>query len=113
MYKLDGGVLKLVERVDKLGDESSAGASDIPLTDSFCQFVVNNGPLLVINPKNDPRMSGSSYQGSVVGYVELPLTRNPGELFGTFCHYDFCEQPMSDDEFVFLQGAAQLLPGFI
>ena len=113
VYKLDGSVLSLVARVDKIDGESSPGQSVVPLTDSFCQFVVNTGPVLVTNAKNDPRVIGSPYAGPVVGYVGLPLIRGPGELFGTFCHYDFCEQPMSDEEFAFLQGVAQLLPRFI
>ena len=113
VYKLDSSVLTLVARVDKLDDESSSGLSDVPLTDSFCQFVVKTGPVLIVNSKNDPRVVASPYAGPVVGYVGLPLIRGPGELFGTFCHYDFCEQPMLDEEFVFLQGAARLLPGFI
>ena len=113
VYRLDGSVLSLVAQVDKLNDEASSEPSVVPLTDSFCQFAVKSGPVLVTNAKNDPRVIGSPYTGPVVGYVGLPLTHAPGELYGTFCHYDFCEQPMPDEEFEFLQGVAGLLPRFI
>jgi hypothetical protein len=113
VYKLDGHVLHLVALVDKLDDKSSFWPSDVPLADSFCQFVVKNGPLLVINAKNDPRVIASPYRGPVVGYVGLPLIRGPGELFCTFCHYDFCEQPMPEAEYLFLHEATRLLPKFI
>ncbi len=113
VYKLAHNVLRLVALADKLDDTSSAGPSDVPLANSFCEFVVNHGPLLVINAKNDPRVIASPYRGPVVGYVGLPLTRGSGELFGTFCHYDFSEQPMPDAEYLFLQEAARLLPKFI
>ena len=113
VYKLASNVLRLVEIVDKLGDASSAGPPDVPLADSFCQFVIDKGPLRVVNAKVDARIIASPYKGPVVGYVGLPLTRGPGELFGTFCHYDFCEQPMPDEEYLFLHAAARLLPKFV
>ena len=113
VYRLDGSVLRLVAVVDKLGDRSSSGAPNATLADSFCQFVIDHGPFLVINAKNDARVISSSYRGPVVSYVGLPLTRGPGELFGTFCHYDFCAQPMSDEEYLFLHQAVPLLPKFI
>lgn len=113
VYRLDNSVLRLVELIDKIDDKSSSGPPDVPLTDSFCQFVVNNGPLLVVNAKSDARVIASPYRGPVVSYVGLPLTRGPGELFGTFCHYDFCEQPLPEEEYLFLHEAAQLLPKFI
>ena len=113
VYRLDNGVLRRVELIDKLDDKSSSGPPDGPLPDSFCQFVVKNGPLLVVNAQSDPRVIASPYRGPVVSYVGLPLTRGPGELFGTFCHYDFCEQPMSEEEYLFLHEAARLLPNFI
>lgn len=113
VYRLDSNVLRLVELVDKLNDKSSSGPPGVPLADSFCQFVIDNGPLLVVNAKMDARIIASPYRGPVVGYVGLPLTRSPGELFGTFCHYDFCEQPMPDEEYLFLHAAARLLPKFV
>lgn len=113
VYRLDHSVLRVVDLVDKLDDKASSRPPDAPLADGFCQFVINHGPFLVTNAKNDVRVISSSYRGPVVGYVGLPLTRGPGELFGTFCHYDFCAQPVSEEEYLFLHQAALLLPKFI
>ena len=113
VYRLDSSALRLVELVDKLNDTSSSGPPEVPFVDSFCQFVISNGPFLVTNAKNDARVISSPYRGPVVSYVGLPLTRGPGELFGTFCHYDLCAQPMQEEEYLFLHEAARLLPKFI
>ena len=113
VYRLDGNVLRLVELIDKIDDKSSSGPPDVPLVDSFCDLVVKNGPALITNSKKDSRISENLHKNAVVSYVGLPLARGPGELFGTFCHYDFCEQTMPEEEYLFLHEAARLLPKFI
>lgn len=113
VYRLDNNILSLVELVDKLNDKSSFGLPEIPLADSFCAMVIGNGSLSVTNSKKDCRFSDHLHKSAVISYVGLPLMRSPGDLFGTFCHYDFCEQTLPDEEYLFLQDVARLLPKFI
>jgi GAF domain-containing protein len=49
----------------------------------------------------------------VVSYHSVPLLSATGKLWGTLSHFDVKKHPLSDQEFELLQGAAQLLPGYL
>lgn len=109
IYRLDKADLEIVELIDKLNDPSTAPLPRVPFSQSFCELVVQEGSLTTINSARDKKLDGRTYQGIISSYVGLPLLRPTGELFGTLCHYDYSEQPISDDEFSFLKQAAVLL----
>lgn len=114
VYRLDAGMLRVVEMVDKEGGLEASALEAVPLGDSFCQFTMRDGSF-VTPPATGPeeRLNGHPYHGIVQSYVGLPLTRSAGELFGTFCHYDFARHPVSEEEYQFLVKAARLLPRFV
>ncbi len=113
IYRVDGQVLHNVAVIDKQQSGDIGFLMQVPLGDSFCQFVLRDGQLITTDSSQDERLSGSPYKGVVRSYVGLPLAVVPGELFGTFCHFDFEPQPLDDSEFEFLTRAARVLPPFV
>ena len=113
VYRLDQSQLRLVAAVDKADDLSSLNLSEIPLADSFCQYVMRDGGFVTTTSATDDRLDGHPYKGVMNSYVGLPLTKADGELFGTLCHFDFAEQTIDQAEYEFLQGVVTILPKFI
>lgn len=113
VYKLDGGVMRNVAVVDKLGEVVPEDVLEFPLEHSFCQFVLRDGFFTTQNSAGDARLEGHMYKGVVNSYVGLPLTKTGGDLFGTFCHFDFPAQALADEEFEFLSKAVRVLPAYL
>lgn len=113
VYKLDAGVMRNVAIVDKLGEVVPADFLEVPLQNSFCQFVLRDGVFRTGNSAEDSRLNGHPFQGIVSSYVGLPLSKTGDDLFGTFCHFDFPPQAVSDEEYGFLTGAVRLLPPYV
>jgi hypothetical protein len=113
VYRLRGGVLHNIGLFDKQGEVASEALLAVPLTDSFCQFVLRDGLFAAGNTATDPMLDGHPYQGVVGSYVGLPLTRTGDDLQGTLCHFDFATQDVPDDELAFLRRAALLLPRYL
>jgi GAF domain-containing protein len=113
IYRVDGQVLHNVAVIDKQQSGDIGFLMQVPLSDSFCQFVLRDGQLVTTDSGKDPRVDASPFKGVMGSYVGLPLAVVPGELFGTFCHFDFEPQPLDDSEFEFLTQAARVLPPFV
>ena len=109
IYRLNKDSMEIVELVDKLNDPSTAPLSRVPFSQSFCEIAVRDGSLVTSNSALEKRLDGATYQGILASYVGLPLMGSTGVLFGSLCHYDYQKQPISDDEFAFLQQASVLL----
>lgn len=112
IYRLDHAIMKNVDLVDKEGI-GLPDLQEVPLGNSFCQFVLRDGKFLTADSSGDDRLDGHPYQGVVGSYVGLPLLGNDGELWGTFCHFDIANKPLQDEEFDFLQKVARLLPRYL
>ncbi|WP_367850261.1 GAF domain-containing protein [Rhodoferax sp. WC2427] len=113
VYRLDGDILRNVLLWDKQGEIRPAYLAEVPLATSFCQFVLRDGVFRTTNSATDSRLDGHPYQGVMVCYHGVPLLTAQGELWGTLCHFDVQELPLSDAEFDLLQQTAQLLPGYL
>lgn len=114
VYRLEDMVLHNVSLVDKVEDDFDRTALQaIPLGDSFCQFVLRDGFFRTSRTTGMGELDGHLYQGVLESYVGLPLMSSPDKMFGTLCHFDFGEKPMSDEEFAFLQKVARLLPRYL
>jgi GAF domain-containing protein len=113
VYKLDGDVMRNVAIVDKQNEVVPASFAEIPLTHSFCQFVLRDGVFITGDTSQDERLEGHAYKGILNSYVGLPLSKADGDLFGTFCHFDFPAQTVSDEEFDFLTRAVRALPPYV
>lgn len=115
VYRLDADyVMKNVAIFDKEGEVLPESLMAVPLGDSFCQFVLKEGEFrLTDTDTQESRLKGHTYQGVVNSYVGLPLTRAGGDLYGTFCHFDFPARSMKVDEFEYLVQATRVLPHYV
>ena len=112
IYRLENLTMHNVATYDRTGATSNSLLA-VPLSDSFCQHVIRDGSFVTDDSSTDPRLAGHPYSGVVVSYYGLPLTRVPGEIYGTFCHFDYVERTVPDSEIAFLEKAARLLPTYI
>lgn len=113
VYQLEGALLRNVELVDKAGEARPEFLKAVPLGSSFCQFVLRDGVFLTSNSAQDDRLTGHPYKGVMVAYHGVPIPKPDGGLFGTLCHFDVLEQPLSDAEYENLRGVARVLPAFL
>ncbi|GKT21887.1 guanylate cyclase [Acidovorax sp. SUPP3334] len=94
---------------DKQQEVRPEALAVVALDDSFCQFVLRDGSLLVDNSMHDERLLSSSFRGVVVAYHGVPVTYPRGGLYGTLCHFDLIEQSLAQPQFELLQAAGGLL----
>lgn len=109
IYRLADGVMHNVALVDKEKSVDAFELQAVPLTDSFCNFVLKDGFFITTQSGTDPRLEGHPYSGIVGSYVGVPIPDANGELNGTLCHFDFKDYPISDAEFRLLERLAQTL----
>jgi GAF domain-containing protein len=112
IYRLEGGMMRNIYLYDRQGELVSDFAV-VPLGDSFCQFVMAEGVFCTSDSGQDERLLGHSYQGVLNAYFGLPLSRKPGTLYGTFCHFDFKPQVIEDREIEFLQSVTPWLLDYL
>ncbi|MES2841514.1 MAG: guanylate cyclase [Pseudomonadota bacterium] len=113
LYRLSDGVLSNVELVDKENEIKPEFLAEVPLKDSFCQFVLRDGLFKTSNTADDHRLNGHKYQGVLMTYHGVPVLDNQGELFGTLCHFDALTRPLADEHFDLLEAAARVLPAYL
>jgi GAF domain-containing protein len=109
VYRLQGDVLRNIELVDKVREIKPEFLAEVPLGTSFCQYVLRDGLFLTSNSAQDDRLDGHPYQGVMVAYHGVPIMDSTGALFGSLCHFDVQEQPLSDLEFEHLKAIAQVI----
>lgn len=112
VYRFDGNTLKNILLFDKAGEVRPAFLAEVPLDVSFCQFVIRDGVFRTTDSATDRRLDGHPYQGVMVSYHGVPILVR-GEIWGTLCHFDVAAQPLADEEFDLLRGAATVTPGFV
>ena len=113
VYRLADGTLRNIHIYDKLGEITPEFLQEVPLQDSFCQFVLKDGMFSTCDCAADSRLDGHKYQGTMGSYHGLPILDNAGELFGTICHFDTERFALSDEEFEVFKQAAKLLPRYL
>ena len=113
VYRLKDSVFRNIALYDKEGEMLPEFLAEVPLEDSFCQFVIRDGLFKTEHSGNDHRLDGHKYQGVLLTYHGVPVLDNRGELYGTLCHFDALHTTIPDEEFEFLQSAARLIPRFL
>ncbi len=108
IYRLDGQMMRNIFLYDRQGENPSS-LSEVPLGDSFCQFVLSDKGFSTVNSTNDARLLGYPYQGVINSYFGLPLSRKAGTIFGTFCHFDALPMVISDSEIALLEAVSTVL----
>lgn len=113
VYQLRDLVLRNVALVDKEGEVRPEFLAEVPLEDSFCQFVMRDGMFKTQHSGEDSRLDGHKYQGVLRSYIGVPLLNDEGVLYGTICHFDALQRTLRDEDFDFLQRAARLIPRYL
>lgn len=113
IYKFDGDAFYGMVVVDKLKEPIPVLFKKVPFEDSFCRYTLEAGVFQTQASMQDYRLDGHLHQATVQSYTGLPLTNAKGDFYGTFCHLDTIPQPLSDEEFAFLQRAAALLGAYL
>jgi GAF domain-containing protein len=108
-YAIHSQTMRNTHFFDRVGGFDLGALREVPLMDSFCQYVVREGRFATIDSAADARLDGHPYQGVVASYVGLPVVNDAGVLVGTFCHWDLAPHPSDDRDFEFLQSATRLL----
>ena len=108
VYRLDGQMLRNIDLYDRLGEDSE-NLSEVPLGESFCQFVLRDKGFRTADSAQDERLQGHPFQGIMNSYFGLPLSRKAGTIFGTFCHFDFKPIVIADSEISLLEAIAPVL----
>lgn len=112
VYQINGDFMRNVAIVDKSGEVVPDDLVSVPFASSFCQFVLRDGSFKLFG-QDDARLEGHPYKGVVESYVGVPLSRDGGDLIGTFCHFDFPAQQLPDEEFGFMQQVALELSPYV
>jgi hypothetical protein len=113
VYRLLGSSLHNVATVDKRMHLEPLDLKVVPLTDSFCQFVLRDGLFLTHESGTDARLGGHPYAGIVGCYVGVPIRNREGRVAGTLCHFDLESHAVDDDEYLLLDRSARLMPAFL
>ena len=108
IYRLDGQMMRNIHIYDRQG-ASTADLSEVPLGDSFCQFVIAENGFSTANSATDDRLLGHAYRGILNAYFGLPLSRKAGSIYGTFCHFDFKAIQLPDSEIPLIEAVSSLL----
>jgi GAF domain-containing protein len=112
VYRLEGAMMRNIYLYDRLG-ESVSKFEKVPLGDSFCQFVMAEGGFCTSDSSRDERLLEHTYRGVLNAYFGLPLSRKPGTLYGTLCHFDFKPVVIDDREIEFLQSVTPWLMDYL
>jgi GAF domain-containing protein len=97
IFAFDGDMLRNLCLVDK-EDESVTTCADLPITDSYCIYVLrSNSPFGVEEASQDRSVEGHPKQRSFQCYYGIPLFGGDGRLLGTVCHFDAEPIRVSDD----------------
>lgn len=112
IYRFEGAMMRNIYLYDRQGEDVSDFAK-VPLGDSFCQFVMTEDGFSTSDSAHDERLLGHAYRGVLNSYFGLPLSRKPGTIYGTFCHFDFKPQVIADSEIKFLESVTPWLLDYL
>jgi GAF domain-containing protein len=112
IYRFEGAMMRNIYLYDRQG-EAVSNFAKVPLGDSFCQFVMAEGGFSTCDSGQDERLLGHPYQGVLNAYFGLPLSRRPGTIYGTLCHFDFRPIVIQDSEIEFLQSVTPWLMDYL
>ena len=102
IFRFEGTMMRNIWLYDRLGEDGASFAT-VPFEDSFCQYVIAEKGFSTSDSGSDARLESHAYRGILNSYVGLPLSREAGSIYGTFCHFDFSPQAVPDNELLFLE----------
>lgn len=105
IYRLEGQMMRKIYLYDRRG-ENPTSLAEVPLGDSFCQFVMADNGFNTSNSASDERLLSHPYRGTLNSYFGLPLSRKTGTIYGTLCHFDFAPMMLAEDEIPLLEAVS-------
>ena len=101
-------MLRNIHVYDRLSEDPGS-LSGVALGDSFCQFVIKDKGFCTADSAQDERLQGHPCRSILKSYFGLPLSRKPGTIYGTFCHFDFEPILISNSEIPLLEAIGPML----
>lgn len=112
IFRWEGDMVRTICLFDRNGEKVPSSPTG-RLDDTLCQFVTETSNFITTESANDERLMGFENHGAIDSYVGLPLLREPGDIYGTLCHFDPEVRLISDSEILFLQAVAVLLMDYL
>jgi len=112
LYKQTDLSMVNVSLADKNGEPRPDFLSSVPLTSSFCQYVLRDGSFLTRSSAGDSRLDGHPYQGVMMAYCGVPVFDEEGIAVGTLCHFDVVAREIADPDLQLLRAAASAFASF-
>ena len=112
IFRLEGDQIRNLYLYDR-EHQTVSQPQPMPLRESFCQIVVDEGTFTTAHSAVDARVDGHAKQGVLNAYFGLPLVDTPGSIFGTFCHFDPEPKSLDTPEIPFLEAVTPLLMPYL
>ena len=112
IFRWEGDMVRTICLFDRNGEKVPSSPT-VRLDDTFCQFVTEASNFITTESANDERLMKFKNRDAMDSYVGLPLLREPGDIYGTLCHFDPEARLISDSEVLFLQAVAVLLMDYL
>ena len=107
LYRLHQNTLYCTSAFDANQEISGVDLQEVPLADSYCQFVLRDGRYVTCDALHEPLLDGHKYQQLVRSYLGMPVLDKALGVYGTLCHFDFDTRPVDDSQTAFLRAAAE------
>jgi hypothetical protein len=102
-----------VALTDKLREPRPEFLEQVPVTSSFCQYVLRDGSFLTGDSGKDQRLDGHPYKGVLLAYSGVPVFDSSGTPLGTLCHFDPEARDISDESVAKMHAAARILTNYL
>lgn len=113
LYRLDGPTFVCRAAVDAEQEEMTVDLTEVPVADSYCQFVVRDGVYWTQDSLIDPMLAGHKHRELVRGYIGTRVGHPGQSAQGSLCHIDFSPWSVNVDQVAFFEHAAMRLRPFL
>lgn len=113
VYRLVGERMLNVALADKQNEPRPDFLAEVPITSSFCQYVLRDGSFLTGDSAHDRRLTGHPYQGVMRAYCGIPIFDLGGHALGTACHFDVVPHEIAEEKVAQLRAAARILSNYL
>lgn len=113
VYRRVGDRMVNVALADKNRDPRPDFLAEVPISSSFCQYVLRDGSFFTGDSGLDNRLIGHPYQGVMLAYCGIPVFDPAGRAVGTACHFDVISHEIAEESIGRLRAAARILSNYL
>lgn len=113
LYRLEGSSFVCKAAVDAEQEELTLDLTEVPVADSYCQFVVRDGVYWTPDSLTDPVLAGHKHRELVRSYIGTRVGHPGQSAQGSLCHIDFSPWSVNVDQVAFFEHAAMRLRPFL